>query len=151
MALRFDVLEPETAEPLPVFDYDRAHRRVADGPAQLPPVAVQTGPDFLDDLIGAAIMLSGPLGQPAGLAVEVAALVRGGDPCVQNAPRTALGRNDDVIPAVGELLDVKAGGQFAPPVQTGGGGLVEAVETAPGGQADALAANVYTPFLYTIF
>ena len=61
-----DVLEPETAEPLPVFDYDRAHRGVADGPAQLPPVSVQTGPDFLDDLIGAAIMLSGPLGQPAG-------------------------------------------------------------------------------------
>ena len=84
----FDVLEPEPAEPLPLFDYDRAHRGVADGPAQLPPVAVQTGPDFLDDLIGAAIMLSGPLGQPAGLAVEVAALVRGGDAGVQNAPRT---------------------------------------------------------------
>ena len=62
-----------------MFDYDRAHRGVADDPAQLPPVSVQTGPDFLDDLIGAAIMLSGPLGQPAGLAVKTAALVRGGD------------------------------------------------------------------------
>ena len=61
---------------------------------------------------GAAIMLSGPLGQPAGLAVETAALVRGGDPCVQNAPRAALGRQDDVIPAVGELLDLKAGGNL---------------------------------------
>ena len=63
---------PTPAQPLPVFDYDRAHRGVADDPAQLPPVAVQTGPDFLDDLSGAAIMLSGPLGQPAGLAVETA-------------------------------------------------------------------------------
>ena len=97
-----------------VFDYDRAHRGVADDPAQLPPVSVQTGPDFLDDLIGAAIMLSGPLGQPAGLAVETAALVRGGNACVQNAPRTALGRNDDVIPAIGELLDLKAGGAICP-------------------------------------
>ena len=116
-----------------------------------PAVSVQTGPDFLNDLIGAAIMLSGPLGQPAGLAVETAALVCGGNACVQHAPRTALGRNDDVVPAIGELLDLKAGGQFALPVQTGGGGLVEAVETAPGSQADALAGNVHTIPIYTIF
>ena len=95
-------------------------------------------------------MLSGPLGQPAGLAVETAALVRGGNACVQNAPRTALGRTDDVIPAIGELLDLKAGRQFALPVQTGGGGLVEALETAPGRQVDALADSVHTLPLYTI-
>ena len=76
--------------------------------------AVQTGPDFLDDLIGAAIMLSGPLGLPAGLPVKTAALVRGGNACVQNAPRTALARNDDVIPAIGELLDLQGSGGNLP-------------------------------------
>ena len=76
-------------------------------------------------------MLSGPLGQPAGLPVETAALVRGGDLAYRTHRAPPSGGNDDVIPAVGELLDLKAGGQFALPVQTGGGGLVEAVETAP--------------------